>query len=165
MKPTKSLTRQWGTSPRPAPKWTRPAIFIVALVVLTIGSSRSYAQSSPNNDDVTIPRAQYEQIKAALDELQAARVYIKKLEKTAELRDQVDALREAQAGQLANLVDISKREAEAERRVVLSLERALAAETRRAELLEKEVKRRRGGALGTMLKVAAIAIGIVAIAK
>lgn len=138
------------------------AILIAGLALLAIGTSPTYGQSS--DDNVLVPRETYEQLKAAVDELAAARPYIKALEAERNLRTAIDKLRDEKEARLAAIVDLAKSEAEAEKRARISTQAALEAETRRANMLEREVKRK-GGGLTTALKIAGVAIGVALLLK
>lgn len=122
-----------------------------------------YGQSSAP-DEVTIPRAQYEQIKAAVDELAAARPYIKTLESEREQRVAIEKLRDKETAALTRVAELATQEAAAERRAREALEAALTTETRRAEMLEREFKRK-GGGLSTTLKIAAVVVGALLLVK
>jgi hypothetical protein len=139
------------------------AINTAAFVVFLTASSVTYGQSS-SPDEVTIPRAQYEQIKAAVDELAAARPYIKTLEADRDQRIAIDTLRDKETAALARVAELATQEAAAERRAREALETALTTETRRAEMLEREFKRK-GGGLSTTLKIAAVVVGALVLLK
>ena len=141
----------------------RLAINIAAFVVFLTASSPTYGQSS-SPDEVTIPRAQYEQIKAAVDELAAARPYIKILEAERDQWIAVDKLGAKEKEVLVRILDLASQEAAAERRARVALESALNTETRRAEMLEREFKRK-GGGLSTTLKIAAVVVGALVLIK
>lgn len=101
----------------------------------------------------------------ALDELAEARKLIAAYERERAIAGEADKIRDRKETLLISIGELAKKEAEAERRANAALERALEFETRRADLLEKEVKKRSGGKLGTILKVAGIVLAIAAIAK
>jgi hypothetical protein len=160
----KSVFRTSGkSSPTSHASLLMLAVNIAAFVVFLSASSTIYGQSSAP-DEVTIPRAQYEQIKAAVDELAAARPYIRTLEAERDQRIEIDKLRDRETAALTRVAELAGREAAAERRAREALESALATETRRAEMLEREFKRK-GGGLSTSLKIAAVVVGALVLLK
>lgn len=124
-------------------------------------SSQSYGQSS---NEVLITRDTYEQMKAAVDELAAARPYIKALEAERTLRLSIDKLRDQKEATLISIAVLAKDEAAAEKQARMATEKALEAETRRADLNEREFKRK-GGGFTTALKIAAVVVGAAVLLK
>lgn len=158
----KNMTRPGASSRRPAGILKRLAIVTLLVGACLIASSPIYAQSSPT---VEIPREDYVKLVQAVDELIEARKLIAAFDRERAAAAEADKIRDRKETLLTSIADLAKKEAEAERRASIALERALQFETRRADLLEKEVRKRSGGKLSTILKVGAIVLGIVAIAK